>query len=274
MTEDLLELSTPRDIAAAALGIAPARIVKVERIKHGLTNDSWRVRSESDAVIVRISNAAEALLQIDRRSEAAVLQLVAAANLGPEVLVCDLARRVLVTRDLGGTWDEQDARLHSNLSRLGALLRYLHALPLPTDVRRVDLVETLRGYLLALDERGHRSRLNDEATRTRGEHAALALKQRSQECLCHNDVHHLNIIDNGRLRLIDWEYSGIGEGMFDLASVCVYHRLDKRERDLLLSSYLRAANPAANHRLDLACWLFEYVRELWMAVRVDARVGD
>jgi thiamine kinase len=274
VTENLLEGGAPRDIAAAALGIAPAQIVTVERIKHGLTNDSWRVRSESDAVIVRISNAAEALLQIDRRSEAAVLQLVAAADLGPEVLVCDLARRVLVTRDLGGTWDEKDAQLHSNISRLGALLCHLHALPLRTEVRRVDLVETLRGYLRALDERGHHSRLNDGPTRTRGEHAALALQQRSQECLCHNDVHHLNIIDNGHLRLIDWEYSGIGEGMFDLASVCVYHRLAKPQRDLLLSSYLQASNPAATDRLDLACWLFEYVRELWIAVRANAPIDD
>ncbi len=270
MTATLLEGGSPRDIAAAALGVAPAQIVTVERIKHGLTNDSWRVRTESDAVIVRISNAAEALLQIDRRSEAAVLQLVAAAGLGPDVLVCDLARRVLVTRDLGVTWNEKDARLQSNIERLGTLLRHLHALAVPTDVRRVDLVETLRGYLRALDERGHRSRLNDGATRTRGEHAALALKQRSQECLCHNDVHHLNIIDNGGLRLIDWEYSGIGEGMFDLASVCVYDRFDKSQRDLLLTWYLQTTDPIAAQRLDLACWLFEYVRELWMGVREGA----
>ena len=267
MTENLLEDGAAANIAAAALGISTAQIVRVERIKHGLTNDSWRVLTKSDAVIVRISNAAEALLQIDRRSEATVLQLVAAAGLGPEVLVCDVARRVLVTRDLGRTWDEKDARLAANISRLGGLLRHLHALPLPAGVRRVALVETLRGYLRALDERGHRSRLNSEATRKRGEHAALALSQGSQECLCHNDVHYLNIIDNGCLRLIDWEYSGIGEGMFDLASVCVYHRFDKRQRDLLLSANLQEPDPAAAQRLDLACWLFKYVRELWMAVR-------
>jgi thiamine kinase-like enzyme len=266
-TEDHLDGNSPRSIAAAALGVAAAEIVTVERIKHGLTNDSWRVRTASDAVIVRISNAAEALLQIDRRSEAAVLHLVAGAGLGPEVLVCDLARRVLVTRDLGSTWEEEDARLASNISRLGELLCHLHALPLATDVRRVDLVATLRGYLRALDERGHRSRLTDDATRARGEHAALALRQGSQDCLCHNDVHHLNIVGQGSLRLIDWEYSGIGEGMFDLASVCVYHRFDKRQRDRLLSSYLQRSHPDAIHRLDLACWLFEYVRELWVAVR-------
>lgn len=266
-TDAVLDDSAPRSIAAAALGIAPSQIVTVERIKHGLTNDSWRVRTEGDAVIVRISNAAEAVLQIDRRSEAAVLRLVASAGLGPEVLVCDVARRVLVTRDLGSTWGEKEVGLAANISRLGEFLRHLHALPLPADVRRVDLLETLRGYVRALDEGGHRSRLNDDAIRTRGEHAALALKQDSHECLCHNDVHHLNIIDGARLRLIDWEYSGIGEGMFDLASVCVYHRFDKRQRDRLLSSYSKGSDPTAAYRLDLACWIFEYVRELWLAVR-------
>ena len=272
MTSKPHDGSEPRTIAARALGIAPAEIVTVERIKHGLTNDSWRVCTERDAVIVRISNAADALLQINRASEAKVLQLVASAGLGAEVLVCDPVNRVLVTRDLGSTWEEADAHLAANVSRLGGLLRHLHTLQAPPDVRRVDLVATLRGYLRVLDVRGHRSRLNSEATRSRGEHAALALKQRSQECLCHNDVHHLNVVDNGSLRLIDWEYSGIGESMFDLASVCVYHRFDQRQRDHLLSSYLLTANPSAAHRLDLACWLFEYVRELWMEVR-EARVA-
>ena len=127
MTENLLEDGAAANIAAAALGISTAQIVRVERIKHGLTNDSWRVLTKSDAVIVRISNAAEALLQIDRRSEATVLQLVAAAGLGPEVLVCDVARRVLVTRDLGRTWDEKDARLAANISRLGGYCAtYMH----------------------------------------------------------------------------------------------------------------------------------------------------
>lgn len=270
MTTNPLDAMDPRNIAAAALDIAPAQIVTVERIKHGLTNDSWRVRAERGAVIVRISNAAEALLQIDRASEAKVLQLVASAGLGPEVLVCDIARRVLVTRDLGRTWDEADAAVAANIVRLGEVLQRLHALPVLSGVRHVDLVDTLRGYLRALDERGHRSRLNAEATRARGEHAALALKQGSHECLCHNDVHHLNIIDNGSLRLIDWEYSGIGEALFDLASVCVYHRFDQDQRDLLLASYLREPNSNASHRLDLACWLFDYVRELWMAVREAA----
>ena len=49
---------------------------------------------------------------------------------------------------------------------------------------------------------------------------------------CHNDVHHLNVVGGDELRLIDWEYAGAGEPLFDLASVCVYHGYDRTRREL------------------------------------------
>jgi thiamine kinase-like enzyme len=259
-------------IAAHALGVDSGEVLGIERIKHGLTNDSWRVRTARDSVIVRLSNTAEKALRIDRQSEARVLSLVAAAGLGPEVLICDPARHVLVTRDMGRTWTEADAHLSTNVERMGVLLRRLHALEIPSGVRQVDLVETVRGYLRELDEHGHRSELTAAAMRDRAENAALALRQDATECLCHNDVHSLNIVDDGSLRLIDWEYSGIGEQMFDLASLCVYHRFDHQERERLLNAYLTHPSSSALNRLDLASWLFEYVRDIWMEVRATTRV--
>lgn len=261
---------TPEGIAARALRVDAAQIGRIERIKHGLTNESWRVHTaDAHAVIVRISNAAEALLRIDRRSEATVLAAVSAAQLGPEVLLCDPERRILVTRDLGDTWAESDAHVGRNIRGIANLLSRLHALPAPPGVRHVDLTETVDGYLRALDERGDRSELMSPSLRVRARNAAMALRHRSADRLCHNDVHHLNVIGNGSLHLIDWEYSGLGEPLFDLASLCVYHGYDSSERELLLDTYFAAPDPSAPHRLELACWLFEYVRELWSAVRSD-----
>lgn len=262
-----MKMKPPEVIAAAALGVGTSAILSVEQIKHGLTNDSWRVRTERDAVIVRASNRSEETLRIDRMSEARVLAAVAAAGIGPEVLVCDPARHVLVTRDLGRTWSADDARVAGNIERIARLLRRLHALPAPTGVRTVDLVETMRGYLKSLDERGRQTAATAQRTRERGEHAALALRQHAVACLCHNDVHHLNVVDGDTLRLIDWEYSGIGEPMFDLASICVYHQYDRAERERLLDAYGAGVGATAIHRLELACWLFDYIRELWSEVR-------
>ena len=259
---------TPAGIAAGALGVGNESIVSAERIKHGLTNESWLVRSVSDAVVVRISNAAENALQIDRQSEALVLATVAEAELGPEVLVCDPQARTLVTRYLGDTWRESDATREQNIQRLGQLFRRLHRVPAPAGIRRIELSDTLEAYFSTLEQRGVESALLTKSLRKRALQVATKLRENSAATLCHNDVHHLNIIDHdGKLRLIDWEYAGVGQRLFDLASVCVYHHYDKMQREQLLGAYTSLIELTTWHRLELACWLFDYVRDLWMAVR-------
>jgi thiamine kinase len=106
-----------------------------------------------------------------------------------------------------------------------------------------------------------------KSLRDRAQQVALKLRENSAATLCHNDVHHLNVTDDGNLRLIDWEYAGVGQRLFDLASVCVYHNYDKLQREQLLSAYTSLTELTTWHRLELACWLFDYVRDLWMAVR-------
>jgi thiamine kinase len=254
-------------IAALALGVPFADIVASERIKHGLTNESWLVRTARDAVVVRVSNADERELQIDRNSEAVILAAVAAADLGAPVLLCDPARHVLVTRYLGKPWTYDDARDLANIERLARTMQRLHALTPSRGVRNVDLRETVEGYLHTLDERGSENPLRTEALRIRARAAAKSLSAGSVACLCHNDAHHLNIVDDGEVRLIDWEYAGVGERLFDLASACVYHDYDQAQRERLLSAYLTGRDATIERRLDIACWLFEYIRDLWIAVR-------
>lgn len=257
-------------VAAVALDLRVGAIRDIEPIKHGLTNRSWLVQTEGDRCVVRLSDIGAAQeLQIDRNSEAAVLQLVARTGIGPEVLRCDPERGILVTRYLGPTWSAQDAQSGDNIERIAALLRRLHALDAPANVRAVDLASTVHGYIRTLDERGIHSGLALPALRECADKTAMELRKGSTSCLCHNDVHHLNMVDGESLRLIDWEYAGIGEPLFDLASVCVYHRYRKPQRERLLTAYAAAAPSAAVswQRLELACWLFDYIRDLWMAVR-------
>jgi thiamine kinase len=257
----------PEHIAALVLDVPFADVVASERIKHGLTNESWLVRTARDAVVVRISNTAEHDLQIDRRSEAAILAAVAAADLGAPVLLCDPARHVLVTRYLGHHWTLEATLEPANIERLARTLQRLHALAAPAGVRTVDLRVTIDGYMRTLDERGGYTSLRTEHLRARAREAATSLHAGSVACLCHNDVHYLNVVDDGQLRLIDWEYGGVGEPLFDLASACVYHEYDAAQRERLLDTYLTARDAATEQRLEIACWLFEYVRDLWTAVR-------
>lgn len=258
----------PAQVVDVALDLGTGRIRDIEPIKHGLTNRSWLVRTDGDRLVVRISDVGSAgELQIDRDSEAVVLRYVAGEGIGPEVLRCDPARGILVTRYLGATWTEQDAHADDNIDRIADLLRRLHALDVPAGVRAVDLASTVHGYVRTLEDRGTHSGVTSPALRDCADETAAELRKGSTPCLCHNDVHHLNIVGSDPVRLIDWEYAGVGEPLFDLASLCVYHRYRKPQRERLLTAYGAPSDAINWQRLELACWLFDYIRDLWMAVR-------
>jgi thiamine kinase len=258
------------DIAASALGAPRESVVSVERIKHGLTNQSWRVRTSSDVVVVRISTADEDALRIDRASEAGILEAVAAAGIGAPVVRSDPAHHILVTRYLGPAWTFEDAANPRNIVRLAQLLQRLHTMAAPPAVREVDLRKTFEGYAATLNARGAGGELASPTLQRRAAELTALLRTGAAAALCHNDVHHLNIVDGGALRLIDWEYAGLGEPLFDIASVCVYHRYARAQRDALFAAYLPKRDASLDARLDAALWLFEYIRDLWLAVRAYA----
>jgi thiamine kinase len=258
----------PTEIAAETLRKQRDSLAPAEKISGGLTNENWLVRADDTAIVVRLGNRNTEALQIDRSSEAIVLNAVARAGIGPPVLVCAPDRHLLITEHLGGhTWTIKDARLPENVSRLAATLRELHALVIPDGVQKIDLHSIVTGYWNTLLARGRSAQAGSTRTRSHALRLIAALQTDAVACLCHNDVHHLNIIDDGKLWLVDWEYSGIGDPYFDLASVCCYHAFSDALRGQFLSEYLGHNKPAAAERLDRMCWVFNYIRELWFAVR-------
>src|SRR5262245_56171894 len=120
----------PTDLADEALRKHRDRLAPAEKLNGGLTNESWLVRADDTAIVVRLSNRDSDALQIDRNSEAVVLNAVARAGIGPPVLVCAPDRHLLITEHLAGhTWSAKEARKPENISRLASVLRELHALP-------------------------------------------------------------------------------------------------------------------------------------------------
>ena len=55
--------------------------------------------------------------------------------------------------------------------------------------------------------------------------------------LCHNDLNSQNIFFNGDVKLIDWEYAGVNDRYFDMASVCVEFGLDEEMQKVFLDAY-------------------------------------
>lgn len=87
---------------------------------------------------------------------------------------------------------------------------------------------------------------------------------------CHNDPLCENWVEgDGRMYLIDWEYAGMNDGMWDLADVSIEAGFDAVSDNLLLKAYL-GKEPDVNdekHFLASKCYV-DYLWTLWAKARV------
>ena len=245
---------------------------RVARIEGGLSNRAWRLDANGERWFVRLGHPQAARLGVDRESECAVLRAAAAAGLAPAVHACEPACGLLVTRFIDGrTWTATDAQRHGNLRRAAERLRRLHELPVPAGIHAVDYEHQARRLAATLPE-------GDATATLLAGQAAVAFARIGDggraTVLCHNDLHHLNLLDDGdRLWLVDWEYGGRGNPLFDVASFLALHDLGPAATAVFLDAYGRL--PAADRsRLEDACWLFDYVQWLWYRSRFPEPVGD
>ena len=246
----------------------------LEPLLGGLNNHSWRLDAAGLRYVIRLSSSGDESLGVDRGSEAALLAAAGAAGLAPTLVFCDFESRLLITQYVDGkVWTLADARDPHNVERMARALTRLHALEPPAGVhvrsfreQALRLETVIRATGGAVDAR--------LADRAREVFARLAVTNVPQT-LCHDDLHHLNVVDDGRrLALIDWEYGGLGDPIFDLASFVSYQALDANAVAQLLAAY---AGPADAARLDDGRWAFDYVQWLWyLAAAADQpqRVAD
>ncbi len=87
---------------------------------------------------------------------------------------------------------------------------------------------------------------------------------------CHNDPLCENWVEgNGRMYLIDWEYAGMNDGMWDIADVSIEAGFDDAHDKLLLSAYLGKEPTVLDVKHFLASKIYvDYLWTLWAKARV------
>ncbi len=87
---------------------------------------------------------------------------------------------------------------------------------------------------------------------------------------CHNDPLCENWVEgDGRMYLIDWEYAGMNDGMWDLAAVSIEAGFDDECDTLLLTNYLENVPTVDERKHFLAAKIYvDYLWTLWAKARV------
>jgi len=87
---------------------------------------------------------------------------------------------------------------------------------------------------------------------------------------CHNDLVAANFLDTGdRVLVLDWEYSGMNDPLFDLGALSAEVHLTADEEGLLLRSYFGGSVTAgAAHRLSMYRILWNQWVTTWSMVQI------
>jgi thiamine kinase-like enzyme len=252
--------------------IRPLAGGEVSVIEGGLSNQAWRLEVAGTAWFVRLGHEGARSLGVDRASECRLLATVAAAGLAPEVLVCEPEAGLLVTRFVtGAPWQAADVAAEANLDRLAGQLRTLHGLAVPpVGIQTVRYSEQARRLREGLASGPGEARLHERAGRLFGRIDGRGF----DPALCHHDLHHLNVLDDGdRLWLVDWEYGGRGDPLMDVAGFLALHDLSPQATEQFVAAY-GGLRPADLALVEAARWVFDYVQWLWYRRRFPAGGDD
>ena len=208
----------------------------------GLTNRVYRVETAAGPVVLRLPGAGTEAY-IDRTVEATNARAAARAGVTPEVLHVDPASGVLLTRHVDGRTmtPELFRTIPGAPTRAAEAFRTLHRSGQRFEFR-FELFAMIDDYLAVLDRLGATPPpgFTELLAQAQGMRALIAASP-AELAPCHCDPLCENFIDTGsRMWLVDWEYSGMNDPLWDLADLSVEAGFDSGHDAELLAAYLGA----------------------------------
>lgn len=242
---------------------------EIERIG-GLTNRNYKVAIGHETYVLRLAGAGTCDY-IDRKLEQHNARVAAEAGVNAELLHFDPADGTMLCRYVDAvTMSAETFRDLDRVGRAARALRRMHECE-TAFANRFDVFAQIDEYLALLRRNRARipegyERLQREAERARAVLAAHA----APLAPCHNDPLAENFLDTGlRMVIVDWEYAGMNDPMWDLGDLAVEADFTGAQEDALLTAYFGgAAPPAAAGRMVLAKGLCDLVWTLWGLIQV------
>jgi thiamine kinase-like enzyme len=212
-------------------------------LEGGITNRNFRARFGDGEVVIRLPGKDTSLLGIDREAEREANECAARAGVAPEVLASVDDPPCLVTRFVEGReMTPAELREPAALAEVAAALRAVHgcgALP-ATSFSALRVAES---YAELAAERGATlpDALGPALETARLIEAALGGPEHGP-VLCHNDLLAANFLrGENDIRIVDWEYAGMGDRYFDLGNFAVNNELEGDGEAALLAAYFGEA---------------------------------
>ena len=250
--------------------LAEAKDVVSTPLTGGITNLNYKIDADGKSYVLRITGANTDKLGIQRDVEYCANLAAGLLGIAPEVLYYIEPEGYLVTRFIKAKRMPPEVITRpENIVRVARKLRLFHRKgpELKAEFNVFRRVEMLAGVS---KEKNCKFPFDFNWIRQQMRAVEEALmKDPYIPTPCHDDLLNLNWLDEdvpgeiGEVRLLDWEYAGMGDIFFDLANFSHHHRLEDDQVRLLLQEYFGEVTPKNFARLKLMWPMSEIHEAMW-----------
>lgn len=249
-------------------------VLSVEQLG-GMTNQNYLVKTTNKQYIVKFFGKGTEKL-INRKDEKYNLELLKDLDLDVRNYLFDIEAGIKVNEYIESAITLDSRSIKTKFDKIAPILQTIHASG--KELRgEFAPFEEIKKYESLIEEKipyANYEAVREEVFSLEKRLADLGVDRKS----CHIDLVPENFIESpqGRLYLIDWEYSSMNDPMWDLAALFLESEFTRQEEEAFLSHYESEQTPVSREKIAIYKILQDAIWSLWTVYKEEqgADFGD
>lgn len=228
-------------------------LLSLEVLKtQGFNNISYLLRTAKKSYILRVFKSNESV-NISRDFEFKTQSKAYKQNIAPKPIF--LNEEFMIYEYSKGIHKTKLKKL--DIKTLAKQIKKLHKIKV--QARTYDLNNDLLNYKIHLKDKESKKFIKESLNSLK-----KLKKFKKHLVLTHHDLNPKNIIFNkNNIQIIDWEYAGVNDRFFDLASICIEFKLNRKDEKLFLDNYFKKSNITQYSKLKYFKIIYKNLCNLW-----------
>lgn len=249
-------------------------VLSVEQLG-GMTNQNYLAKTTNKQYIVKFFGKGTEKL-INRQDEKYNLELLKDLDLDVKNYLFDIEAGIKVNEYIQSAITLDATSIKTKFDKIAPILQTIHA---SSKELRGEFApfEEIKKYESLIEEKipyANYEAVREEVFSLEKRLADLGVDRKS----CHIDLVPENFIESpqGRLYLIDWEYSSMNDPMWDLAALFLESEFTRQEEEDFLSHYESEQTPVSREKIAIYKILQDAIWSLWTVYKEEqgADFGD
>ena len=249
-------------------------VLSVEQLG-GMTNQNYLVKTTNKQYIVKFFGKGTEKL-INRQDEKYNLELLKDLDLDVKNYLFDIEAGIKVNEYIESAITLDSTSIKTKFDKIAPILQTIHASG--KELRgEFAPFEEIKKYESLIEEKipyANYEVVREEVFSLEKRLADLGVDRKS----CHIDLVPENFIESpqGRLYLIDWEYSSMNDPMWDLAALFLESEFTHQEEEAFLYRYESEQTPVSREKIAIYKILQDAIWSLWTVYKEEqgADFGD